>query len=199
MKLLRVNQRIPATRGKLYDGLFEIPTLTEIFQLMKNLPELYTNKDCGIYMELKYPEFFLSIGFNMPDMILIELINSNYSVNSTIPNLYNKLEIAPIIIECFIPSTLIYLRNKCTLPLIQLVGRTKTQNISDVWNIKNLDMVMKYANGLGVDINFFTDLSIDYEMALEMISQAHDRSLIVHPWEIRSEPDQVYILKSILC
>jgi glycerophosphoryl diester phosphodiesterase len=125
LKLLRVNQRMPDTRGILYDKLYEIPTLTEIFQLIKNLPNF--KKKSGIYMELKYPEFYLKIGFNMGDMILSVLTDANYSINSTLPNLFT--EIAPVVIECFIPQTLIYLRNKCNLPLVQLVGEIGTYTI----------------------------------------------------------------------
>jgi glycerophosphoryl diester phosphodiesterase len=116
---------MPATRGTLYDKLFEIPTLTEIFQLIKNLPNF--KKKSGIYMELKYPEFYSKIGFNMGDMNLSVLTDANYSINSTLPNLF--MEIAPVVIECFIPQTLIYLRNKCNLPLVQLVGKICTYTI----------------------------------------------------------------------
>jgi hypothetical protein len=41
-----------------------------------------------------------------------------------------------------------------------VLGKTDSQTIRDVWNIQNLDMVMKYANGLGPDINFFTGMYI---------------------------------------
>jgi hypothetical protein len=30
-------------------------------------------------------------------------------------------------------------------------------------------------------------------MATSMINEAHSRGLVVHPWEIQAEPDQVYI------
>jgi hypothetical protein len=95
----------------------------------------------------------------MGDMILSVLTESKYSINSTMPNLFK--EIAPVVIECFIPQTLMNLRNKCNLPLVQLLGKTNSQTISDVWNIQNLDMVMKYANGLGPDILFFTGMYIN--------------------------------------
>jgi hypothetical protein len=75
-------------------------------------------------MELKYPEFYSTIGFNMGDMILSVLTDANYPINNTMPNLFNDL--APIVIECFIPQTLMYLRNKCNLPLVQLIGKAST-------------------------------------------------------------------------
>lgn len=76
-------------------------------------------------MELKYPEFYSTIGFNMGDMILSVLSDANYPINSTMPNLFN--EVAPVVIECFIPQTLISLRSKCNLPLVQLIGNIFTR------------------------------------------------------------------------
>jgi uncharacterized lipoprotein YddW (UPF0748 family) len=44
-----------------------------------------------------------------------------------------------------------------------------------------------------INKHFYSDLSIDYDMAISMIKEAHSRGLVVHPWEIRVEPSQVNI------
>jgi glycerophosphoryl diester phosphodiesterase len=73
------------------------------------------------------------------------------------------------------------------------IGNTNQQPIGDLWNSQYLDSVMSYADGIGPDINFFTDLSVDYDMAITMMNQAHSKGLVVHPWEIRTEPNQVRV------
>ena len=68
LKQLRLNQRLPQ-RTQIYNGLFQIPTLDEII----NLVQLQYNKTgilYGIFPELKHPSYFKSLGFNMDDMLL---------------------------------------------------------------------------------------------------------------------------------
>ena len=190
LKLLRLQQRLPLTRSTLLDGFLEIPKLTEIFALVSNLTSM-SGRRIGLYPELKHPIYFNSLGFPMEDMVLEYIAAANYSIRGVNPSLIN--EIAPIVIQSFIPEALIYLRTKCDLPLVQLMARydlygygPNQLRLSDVWNATNLDLISQYASGVGPPVTFFTDdINGDYQTAKYMTSQARARGLAVHPYVLR--------------
>ena len=122
LKELRLNQRLPQ-RSQLYNGLFEIPTLDEIMNLLET-----ENNKIGIFPELKHPSYFESLGFCMENMLLEQLSNYNKDL---------------IMIQCFEENTLISLRNKTDIPLILLVED------NDIWNNDYLKNISKFVNGIG--------------------------------------------------
>lgn len=61
LKTLRARERLPELRGTAFDGLFEIPTLAEIIDLVKQA-EAQTGREIGIYPETKHPTFFAEVG-----------------------------------------------------------------------------------------------------------------------------------------
>jgi glycerophosphoryl diester phosphodiesterase len=123
----------------------------------------------GIYLELKNPSFYHHLNYSMDSLILKDLTSLGYDIINVRSNLDNGY-IAPIVIECFEYETLIKLRSKCNLPLIQLVNTINGQKISDLWTEANLDFVKQYANGIGPPIDFFTNFSnIDYFTAKSMV------------------------------
>ncbi len=63
VKTLRAKERIGQMRSQntAYDGLFEIPTLQEIIDLVKR-KSAEINRAIGIYPETKHPTYFKSIG-----------------------------------------------------------------------------------------------------------------------------------------
>lgn len=190
LKLLHLKQRLPNTRSTILDNQFRMPTLTEIFELMSNYSRLNRNK-VGLYIELKHPLYYRDLGFLMEDMILKSLTDARYltiNVNQSLSN-----TIAPIVLQCFIPETLISLRSKCDLPLVQLIGMSEKQNIDDVWNIPTLNLIKEYANGIGPPLNIFTDTNINYELASSMIEQATSRNLVVHPYALKSNEEMTSI------
>ena len=186
LKLLNLKQRLPKTRSVIFDDHFRIPTLTEIFDLMNNYSRLNRNK-VGLYIELKHPLYYRDLGFLMDDMILQSLADARYSTINIDQSLSNT--ISPIVLQCFIPETLIALRSKCDLPLVQLIGISEKQNIDDIWNIPTLDLIKEYANGIGPPLNIFTDTKVDYELAISMIDQATHRNLVVHPYALKSDEE----------
>ena len=188
LKRLRLKQRLPDTRSTLFDGEFEIPLLTEIFDLVRDKKST-SGKKMGIYPELKHPLYYQDLGFNMEDKLLKALTDNGYAIKGMDPSLFNY--IAPVVIQCFIPETLISLRKKCDLPLLQLQELLSNQTISDVWNTKNLDYISTYANGVGPSLTFFTDKSLDYEAAQKMMDQATERKLIVHPYVLRADQEMM--------
>jgi glycerophosphoryl diester phosphodiesterase len=186
LKLLRLKQRLSITRTTVFDNTLTMPTLTEIFQMTNNLTSS-SGRKVGLYIELKHPNYYRSINFSMEDMILKSLTDANYVIKNVKADLFRR--VAPIVIQCFEPETLIYLRSQCDLPLVQLVGVTETQHIADVWNGANLDRITKYANGIGPPTSFFTDSQVSYSKATYMIDQARTRKMVVHPYVLKSDSE----------
>ena len=89
----------------------------------------------GLYLELKHPDYYHSLGFNMEDMLLTQLQNAGYIINENYHDHHHKTqlsslssssldlnEVQPIVIQCFDENSLRYLRTKTTIiPLVQLL------------------------------------------------------------------------------
>jgi glycerophosphoryl diester phosphodiesterase len=186
LKTLHLRQRLPSTRSTLFDGLLKIPTLTEIVTAHKEF-QSRSDRIIGMYIELKHPIYYKSLGFSMEDMILKFLTDEGYPVSGISSDLSKS--VAPVVIQCFTPETLISLRSKCDLPLVQLLGLSGTQTVDDVWNARNLDVIMGYANGVGPPTAFFSNDVIDFKTASYMALQATERNLVLHPYVIKSDEE----------
>ena len=187
LRLLRVRQRLGEIRPTYYDNMFPIPQLSEIFALAQN-ETIKNERQIGLYIELKHPQYYKGKGKNMEDLLLSALRVGGYETKGVVANLMGKTEASPIIIQCFDVSTLGSLRSKCDLPLIQLVNTDPNHfTVSALWTNANLDVVQQYANGLGPPLSFFTAEDTSYAKGLEMITQAAERNLVVHPWQLQSE------------
>ena len=187
LRLLRVRQRLPDIRPTYYDNMFHIPQLSEIFALAQN-ETIKNERQVGLYIELKHPQYYKTKGKNMEEMLLSALREGGYETKGVVANLMGKTEASPIIIQCFDVSTLVSLRSKCDLPLIQLVNTDPNHfTVSALWTNANLDVVQQYANGIGPPLSFFTAEDTSYAKGLEMITQAAERNLVIHPWQLQSE------------
>ena len=132
LKTLRVKERIPHIRpdNKEFDGLFEIPTLKEIIDLVKHKSR-ESGRNIGIYPETKHPTFFAKEGrffrgeqhdklikICLGELLIKTLIEEKF----TDPNL--------IFIQSFEFENLIELKTNIMpnsgidIPLIQLYGST---------------------------------------------------------------------------
>lgn len=168
LKQLGLNQRLPQ-RTQIYNGLFQIPTLDEIVNLIQ-FQYYKTGILYGIFPELKHPSYFASAGFDMGDMLLDQL--SGYDIfNPT--NKSNSLA-NPIIIQCFEENTLISLKNKTDIPLVLLTDS------NSIWNQEYLTHISTFANAIGPDKK---------QLNLKKIQMAHDANLQVYPWTFRADSD----------
>mmetsp|Transcript_24584 Transcript_24584/g.24822 ORF Transcript_24584/g.24822 Transcript_24584/m.24822 type:complete len:405 (-) Transcript_24584:78-1292(-) len=187
IKSLRVKQRSPATRATLSDNMFEIPSLDEIFNLVNNINQSDQYQSIGIYIELKHPNFYHSIGYNMDDMILQQLTKSGYKILGCESSLRNPTVSLPIIIQCFDSITLQSLRKKSDLPLVQLINTpSKNINTEDYWDQKLAESVQFSFNGIGSPISLFTSLS-KLSVAQYMINKANDRAVAVHAYTLPAQ------------
>ncbi len=80
IKTLRAVEDQPDLRPQsaLFDGLFEIPTLDEIIDLVQAHEEL-TGEKIGIYPETKEPSYFDSIGLSLEENLIQTLIDQGFT------------------------------------------------------------------------------------------------------------------------
>lgn len=96
-------------RPQEHNGKYEIPTFEEIIALAKEKSQ-ETGRVIGIYPETKHPTYHADLGLPLEDRLLEALDAAGLSGPS-----------AKVIIQSFEVGNLQYLRQKTTLPLVQLV------------------------------------------------------------------------------
>ncbi|MGK7939181.1 MAG: glycerophosphodiester phosphodiesterase family protein [Crocosphaera sp.] len=132
LKTLRVKERIPNIRPEntVFDGLFTIPTLEEIIDLVKQKSK-ETGRKIGIYPETKHPTFFAKEGKffgGNENGSLINISLGKLLINSLFSN--NFTDYNRVFIQSFEFENLIELQNQImpnagvNFPLIQLYGST---------------------------------------------------------------------------
>ena len=93
IKTLKARQPRPE-RSDEFDDLYEIPTMAEVIQLVKNY-EAKTGKQVGILHELKHNSYFNSIGLNVEEAAVRVLIEENFILPQQ--NIIQTFQIAPLI------------------------------------------------------------------------------------------------------
>jgi len=179
LKSLRLYQRL-TFRTKIYDGYFTIPSLDEIMSLARSSYNT-TSRTIGLYVELKHPSYFKSLGFPMEDMLLTALKTGGYVVyGEDVPKNIQQT-VVPIVIQCFESSTLQYLHTVTTLPLVQLL---EVQTPSK-WTKENIAKIATYAQGIGPDKT--TLGTLPYVQAKGYVDIIHSYKLVLHPWTFRAD------------
>ncbi|PZV19142.1 MAG: hypothetical protein DCF20_03005 [Pseudanabaena sp.] len=82
IKTLRAVERL-SFRSHTFDGVFAIPTLDEIIDLVKQV-EKDTGKKIGIYPETKHPTYFAEKGYNTSQLLIDNLKKDNFTDPSRI-------------------------------------------------------------------------------------------------------------------
>ena len=194
IKQLRAIERIPETRPHncRFDGMFEIPTLTEIIQLAKGFEPL-RGKAIGIYPETKHPSHFQQAGLPMEQT----LVNTLHEAGYTNPD-------APVFLQSLEVSNLRLLSTLTNLPLIQLLratGQPRDQAIcgnslsyDDMATRTGLKNIAEYAQGVGPEKYHFIippdrDGALHASNATPFVQYAHEAGLKVHPYTFRAEAE----------
>jgi glycerophosphoryl diester phosphodiesterase len=180
LKSLRLLQRIPQ-RTKLYNGMFQIPTLTEVIKLVQDNFNR-TQYTIGMYIEMKHPSYFHELGYAMEGMLLSDLHNAGYNVyKDHVSN--NLFQVNPITLECFDDNSLRHLNKVTDLPLVQLVEKQPTT----FWTTGNMQNIAIYADAVGPEKSYFENLS--YSDALQAVDMIYSVGLRMHPWTFRADQD----------
>lgn len=190
LKTLRAVERLPALRGKAYDGQFEIPTLSEVIALVKET-EAKTGRKIGIYPETKHPVFMQEVaGYNTSQLLIDTLKKENFTDPSR------------VFIQSFEVSNLKDLKANImpkagvNLPLVQLVdsagnapydlkAKGDPRKTDDLVTDAGLKEIASYAAAVGPYKRWIVD---DKAQPTNLIARAHAAGLLVHTWTMRNEP-----------
>ncbi|MEA5628140.1 glycerophosphodiester phosphodiesterase [Nostoc sp. UHCC 0251] len=194
LKTLRAKERIGKLRSQntAYDGLFEIPTLQEIIDLVK-AKSAEINRAIGIYPETKHPTYFKSIGLALEEPLLTTLTANGYQGAN-----------APIFIQSFEVSNLQDLSTKTDLPLVQLLNNSgkpydfivsgDERTYADLVTASGLEEIAKYAQAVGVHKNLVVPRDSSGKLRrrgqtspTSLVIDAHAAGLLVHVWTFRNE------------
>jgi len=185
LKTLRAKERLPELRGdnRQYDGRFEVPSLQEILQLLKE-HEDKTGKRIGVYPETKHPSYFASIG--LPHEAALLRLLDEYGFTGADD---------PVFIQSFEVGNLKALNAKTDIRLVQLIadrggppdqdGLLSEQMIS----VDGLKDIALYADGIGAAKSLVMRINVAGQLGKPtgLIGKAHRAGLLVHPWTFRRE------------
>jgi glycerophosphoryl diester phosphodiesterase len=189
LKTLRSRERRPDARPEsaAYDGREPVLTLQEIIDIAK-AGGAARGRPVGLYVELKNPDYFRSIGLPM-EKPLIDVLARN-GLNT--PD-------APVIIQSFWPSALITLRQLTPIKLMFLVNsQPPPESIlvanhiakwSDVWSPDGLKKIAGFADIVGPETQIILPRDKD-DRSLppsDVVANAHAAGLKVHVWSVNPE------------
>jgi glycerophosphoryl diester phosphodiesterase len=189
IKTLRCVQRWPF-RDHSYDGMFQVITFEEYIAIALDAPRV-----AGIYPEIKDPVFVNKHvkwpgGKRFEDIFMETLLRFGYNGKY----LSKEWLAQPIFIQSFAPTSLIYVSNVTTSPLIFLIDditvRTQdtNQTYEEITSDAYLDYMSKYIAGIGPWKDTIVPPKNNYlEQPTDLIQRAHLRGLQVHPYTFRNE------------
>lgn len=207
IKTLRVKERL-SFRNHSYDGQFEILTLEEIINLVKQV-EVNTGRKIGIYTETKHPSYHNSVGLSLEELLVKTLTGNKFN------------DPKRVFIQSFEVSNLQYLNTLINVPLVQLLGAKDVnfdgtlieaqpydfvlsgdpRTYADLRTPQGLAKIATYADGIGpwkrmivsirgVDSNrdgLVNDGDKTLLSPTSLIDDAHAAGLLVHPYTFRNE------------
>ena len=99
-----------AERPQQFNGLYKIPTLQEIIDLVK-ARRTSTGRDIGIYPETKHPTFHRALGLGLEDRLIATLTAAGWNSRT-----------APVLVQSFEPGSLKEMKSKnLATRMVQLV------------------------------------------------------------------------------
>jgi glycerophosphoryl diester phosphodiesterase len=190
LKTLRAKERLPEVRpdNTRYDGRFEVPTLEEVLDLVKE-ESRRAGRKIGVYPETKHPTYFDSIGLSMEEPLVQTLREHGLDRAK-----------AKVFIQSFETGNLRELDDLTRAPLVQLIDASGAPydlaaaedptTYADMVTPAGLAEIAEYADGVGANKN----LVLPRDPATgatgepsELVPDAHDAGLLVHIWTMRDE------------
>ncbi|WP_375429410.1 glycerophosphodiester phosphodiesterase family protein [uncultured Sphingomonas sp.] len=190
LKTLKAKERIPGTRpgNAAYDGQFEVPTLQEVIDLVRQ-KEASTGRTIGIIPETKHPTYFDSIGLSLEEPLLATLNANGYNGASD-----------RVIIQSFEVGNLQFLNGLTDIRLVQLTGGAAgrpydftlsgdTRTYGDLLSVTGLNFINDYAELIGPEKGSIIprDAAGFLLSPTSLVGDAHAAGLLVTPYTFRPE------------
>lgn len=182
LRTLRARERLPGVRpaNARFDGLWQVPTFTEIVSLVK-AKEAANGRRIGLYPELKHPNFLLQdAGIDSVDLLVRALTAAGLDQPG-----------APVFVQSFEVEPLRRLHRLLpALPLVQLVAAeggpadAPTLSYGGMIQPAGLAEIARYAAGIGAETKLL--LGVDGSPT-GLAAAAHKAGLQVHAWTLRKE------------
>jgi glycerophosphoryl diester phosphodiesterase len=203
LKTLRARERLPQLRtaNTRFDNMFEVPTFTEVLQLVEQANERRRQqalaqgghkaarlvKPIGVYPETKHPTYFDGIQLSLEEPLVRTLHAFGYRYKSS-----------PVFIQSFEVSNLKDLSKKTRVPLVQLLNGSgkpydfvvsgDARTYADLTKPENLKEIATYAQGVGANTNLMIPLVGGVlGTPTTLVADAHAAGLKVHGWTFRAE------------
>jgi glycerophosphoryl diester phosphodiesterase len=180
LRTLRSRERIPTLRpgNARYDGLWQVPTLAEIVQLVR-VKEAETGRRIGLYPEIKHPTFLLqNERIDLVDLLLAEFRDLGITPAD------------PVFIQSFDIAPLQRLARRSEFKLVQLVAPVggpadePAIRYADMLTPSGLAEMAKYADLVGA----FAGLVLGPDgTPTSLVADAKAAGLAVHAWTVRPE------------
>jgi glycerophosphoryl diester phosphodiesterase len=178
LKKLQVSERFdPKTGVQVYPnrfpkgkGSFRLHSLQEEIELIQGLNRS-TNKNIGIYPEIKAPKFHQKEGKKLTEIVLKILSDYGYTTKKD-----------RCILQCFDAKELERIRKELhsELFLVQLIEFPE--------EAKNLEYFATFADGIGPWYRQILDKKVDEKWTFTtLVSDAHRLGLKVHPYTFRAD------------
>lgn len=190
-----------AARPQQFNGLYQIPTLQEIIELVQG-ENSRRARTIGIYPETKHPSFHSALGLPLEDALLAIL--DRYGWNS---------RNSPVFIQSFETGNLKYLRTKTRVKLVQLIDADDVgpdgkltyaapydkpynhaivgdeRGFADLVKPVNLAQIATYADGIGPWKPYIASFagSNTTPITTTLIADAHAAGLVVHAYTFRND------------
>lgn len=188
LKTLRARERLPALRAAnaRLDGMFEVPTLDEVLQLLEatNAQRRQRGRHpVGLYPETKHPSYFQSIGLPLEEPLVQAL---------------HRHPGTPVFIQSFETANLRKLHRMTRLPLVQLLNASgrphdfvasgDPRGYADLAKPAGLAEIATYARGIGAHTALMIPLAGGrLGTPTTLVDDAHRAGLVVHGWTFRAE------------
>jgi glycerophosphoryl diester phosphodiesterase len=189
LRTLRAKERLPQIRpaNTAYDGLYQIPTLSEVFDLARH-SRTCSGKPVGVAPETKHPTYFAGLGLAMEEPLVKELKAAG---------LDRSLD--RVVIQSFEVGNLQRLNRLTDVRQVQLINCSGApwdfvasgdpRTYADLVTREGLHRIARYADEVGIckDVMIPRDAAGFLQEPTDVIADAHAAGLKVVGWTFRRE------------